>query len=69
MKRTSGNASRKPPRSRPRDTVANYAIARSAAAVLGQLYQWRPGLKQTPSAPQARRPFDVQAAFDAVNKK
>ncbi len=69
MKKTSGSASRKKVPSRRRDSVANRTIARSAAAVLGQLYQWRPGVTQARTVPRDRGPFDVQAVFDALNKK
>jgi len=69
MKRTSGDALAKVARPDRRDSRANRAIARSAAAVLGQLYQWRPGLKHTRAVPRERGPFDVHAVFDSLKKK
>ena len=40
-----------------------------AAAALGQLYQWPPGLKRSREGPRGRGGFDVQAVFNALNKR
>jgi hypothetical protein len=66
-KPTTGKASGRKPRSR--DLRADKGIALAAAGVLGQLYQWGPGLKQTAAVARERRPFDVQAVFDALTRK
>ncbi len=55
-------------RSRPRYGTSK-GLAFWTAAMLGQLYQWRPGLKQTQEGPREPGQFDVKAAFDAVNKR
>jgi len=65
----SGKASGRNLRSRPRYIRANKGIAFSAAAVLGQLYQWRPDLKRKREGPREPGRFDVQAVFDALNKR
>ena len=52
---------------------SNKGLAFWAANMLGQLYRWRPGLKQglkqTQDVPREPGRFDVKAAFDAVNKR
>jgi hypothetical protein len=68
-KRTSGRASGRTLRSRRRDIRADWAIARSAAAVLWQLYQWQPGLEQTGEGSAEPGTFDVHAVFDELHKK
>ena len=68
-KSTSVKASGRKPRSRQRDRRVEKGIALAAAAVLGQVFQWRPGLARTPTRLREPAPFDVQAVFDALNKR
>jgi len=68
MKSSRGNVAKRKPRSVPRDSRRAKGIAVAMASVLEQLYQWRPGRRRISDTNRVTVPFDVRAAFDALDK-